>query len=116
MTDQSHAQVQASTSITTGVSALLKAKTGVTREQIMAFMPAALPEDIKVSDLMHRYWINFASAGDPSGPGLPHWPAFDERAETAMIFDQTPSARPLPHADRIGKLASARLPHPSFRW
>lgn len=62
----------------------------------------ALPEDIKVSDLMHRYWINFASTGDPSGPGLPHWPAFDERAETAMIFDQTPSARPLPHADRIG--------------
>jgi para-nitrobenzyl esterase len=61
----------------------------------------ALPEDIKVSDLMHRYWINFASSGDPNGPGLPHWPAFDERAETAMTFDQTPSARPLPSADRI---------------
>lgn len=61
----------------------------------------ALPEDIKVSELMHRYWINFASAGDPNGPGLPHWPAFDERVETAMIFDQTLSARPLPHADRI---------------
>ena len=61
----------------------------------------ALPEDIKVSDLMHRYWINFASTGDPNGPGLPHWPAFSERVETAMIFDQTPSARPLPHADRI---------------
>lgn len=38
MTDQSHAQVQASTSITTGVSALLKAKAGVTREQIMALV------------------------------------------------------------------------------
>ena len=61
----------------------------------------ALPEDIKVSELMQRYWINFASAGDPNGPGLPRWPAFDERAETAMIFNQTPSARPLPHADRI---------------
>jgi para-nitrobenzyl esterase len=61
----------------------------------------ALPEDIKVSDLMHRYWINFASTGDPNGSGLPHWPAFDERVETAMVFDQTPSARSLPHADRI---------------
>ena len=61
----------------------------------------ALPEDIKVSDLMQRFWINFASTGDPNGPGLPRWPAFDERAKTAMIFDPTPSARPLPHADRI---------------
>lgn len=59
------------------------------------------PEDMMVSDLMHRYWINFASTGDPNGSGLPHWPAFDERVETAMVFDQTPSARSLPHADRI---------------
>lgn len=61
----------------------------------------ALPEDIKASDRMQRYWINFASTGDPNGPGLPRWPAFDERSETAMIFDQIPSARPFPHADRI---------------
>ena len=61
----------------------------------------ALPEDIKVSDLMQRYWINFASTGDPNGPGLPHWPAFNREAKTAMIFEQTPTARPLPQADRI---------------
>jgi para-nitrobenzyl esterase len=69
---------------------------------VFANLGAKAPtEDIKVSDLMHRYWINFANSGDPNGSGLPHWPAFSERAETAMIFDQTPSARPLPHADRI---------------
>lgn len=61
----------------------------------------ALPADIKASHLMQRYWINFASTGDPNGPGLPRWPAFDERVETAMVFDQTPSARSLPHAARI---------------
>lgn len=61
----------------------------------------ARPEDIRASNLMHLYWINFASAGNPNGPGLPRWPAFGEKRKTAMIFDQAPSARPLPNADRI---------------
>jgi hypothetical protein len=42
MTDQSHAQTQTSTSTTTGVLALLKAKPGVTRERVMAIMPAEI--------------------------------------------------------------------------
>jgi len=36
MTGQSHAQTKVSTSTTTGVFALLKAKPGVTRERVMA--------------------------------------------------------------------------------
>jgi hypothetical protein len=39
MTDQPHAQTQTSTSTTTGVFALLRAKPGVTRERVMAIMP-----------------------------------------------------------------------------
>jgi hypothetical protein len=42
MTDQSHAQPRTSNSTTTGVFALLKAKPGVTRERIMAIMPAEI--------------------------------------------------------------------------
>jgi hypothetical protein len=42
MTDQSHAQPQTSTSTATGVLALLKAKPGVTRERVMAIMPAEI--------------------------------------------------------------------------
>lgn len=42
MTDQSHDQTQASTSTTTGVFALLTAKPGVTRERVMAVMPAEI--------------------------------------------------------------------------
>jgi hypothetical protein len=42
MTWQSHAETKTSASTTTGVFALLKAKPGVTRERIMAIMPAEI--------------------------------------------------------------------------
>ena len=48
MTDQSHAQTQPSSPTTTGVFALLKAKPGVTREQVMAVMPAEIRETVKL--------------------------------------------------------------------
>ena len=48
MTDQSHVQTQASTSTTTGVFALLKAKPGVTRERVMALMPAEIRATVQL--------------------------------------------------------------------
>jgi hypothetical protein len=48
MTDQSHAQSQISTSPTTGVFAVLKAKPGVTREQVMAIMPAEIRATVQL--------------------------------------------------------------------
>jgi para-nitrobenzyl esterase len=57
-------------------------------------------EDLATSDLIRRYWINFAANGDPNGKGLPPWPAFSEDSPNAMVFDQPPSARPLPNLER----------------
>ena len=48
MTDQPHAQTQAPTSTTTGVFALLKAKPGVTRERVMAIMPAEIRATVQL--------------------------------------------------------------------
>ena len=47
MSDQSHAQTQTSTS-PTGVFAVLTAKTGVKREQILAFMPAEIRATVQL--------------------------------------------------------------------
>ena len=48
MTNQSHAQTQVSTSAPTGVLALLTAKPGITREQVMAVMPAEIRATVQL--------------------------------------------------------------------
>jgi hypothetical protein len=48
MTSQTRTQTIPSTQTTTGVFALLKAKPGVTREQVMAFMPAEIRATVQL--------------------------------------------------------------------
>ena len=48
MTDQSHAPTQTSTSTTIGVFAILTAKPGVKREQVMAVMPAEIRATVQL--------------------------------------------------------------------
>jgi para-nitrobenzyl esterase len=62
---------------------------------------APKPEDLKLSDMISSYWVNFAKSGDPNGPGLPKWPAFAENDQQAMVFDATPGARPVPNLDKL---------------
>jgi para-nitrobenzyl esterase len=40
--------------------------------------------DHKLSDAMSSYWVNFASTGNPNGPGVPAWPAYDEKKDLAL--------------------------------
>ncbi len=41
----------------------------------------------ELAALMSSAWATFARNGDPNGPGLPQWPAFDSERRGTMMFD-----------------------------
>jgi para-nitrobenzyl esterase len=63
-----------------------------------------------MSEIVSRYWVNFAKTGDPNGAGLPTWPAFTEAEQQVMVFDAETSARPVPNL----KMLQAMDAH--FAW
>jgi hypothetical protein len=89
MNDQSKVRTQASESITTGVFALLKAKSGVTREQVMAILPA----EIRATVQLHlegkiRDWY-----GRADGQGAVFLLAVKDVAEASAIMESLPLAK-----------------------
>jgi para-nitrobenzyl esterase len=48
--------------------------------------------DRKTSDIIVSYWTNFAKNGNPNGPGLANWPAFDEKTRQVLVLDEHPKA------------------------
>ena len=55
-------------------------------------------EDRRIGDQMSSYWVNFAKTGNPNGPGLPNWPAFDGKTEQLMELGD--HFQPIPLADK----------------
>jgi para-nitrobenzyl esterase len=53
------------------------------------------PADEKVSEVMQDYFANFIRTGNPNGPDLPIWPAYDEKGEfPVMRLDVESRAEP----------------------
>jgi para-nitrobenzyl esterase len=68
------------------------------------YLKPSAPEDFAVSDKIGAYWVHFAKSGDPNGPGLPTWPAFDEKSNDAMIFGKTIEPKTFPNRATIQAL------------
>lgn len=62
------------------------------------------PQDRALSALMNRYWVNFATTGNPNGAGLPVWPAFSPGEQQAMYLDSHPAAHSMPNMRKIRAL------------
>jgi para-nitrobenzyl esterase len=62
------------------------------------------PEDQALSETIVTYWTNFAKRGDPNGPGLPNWPAFNDAQPQMMYFAHTAHPGPLVSAEGLKEL------------
>jgi para-nitrobenzyl esterase len=49
-------------------------------------IPAATPDDQKISDAMHAYWVAFAKTGDPDSAGGPRWPRYTMAGDELLEF------------------------------
>jgi para-nitrobenzyl esterase len=53
--------------------------------------PAFTPEQQPISDLMERYWSNFAKTGDPNGGSDLKWPMFTDSMNVRVNLSTMPS-------------------------
>lgn len=58
-------------------------------------------EDRHAAEIVSGYWVNFASAGDPNGPGLPRWPAYRREVPAVMELGGDYAPAPLAQPDRV---------------
>ena len=86
---QAQAQTQTSSTTTTGVMVILTAKSGITREQVMAVMPAEIRETVQLYlSGKIREWY---SRGD--GRGAVFLLDARDAAEAAVVMEALPLAK-----------------------
>ncbi len=59
------------------------------------------PSSEAMTQIIHRYWINFIKTGNPNGELLAHWPAYKEGEETVMYFRDGAHTALLPNTPQL---------------
>jgi para-nitrobenzyl esterase len=69
-----------------------RARLGACHGEELNFLSDSFPRDwVRVAGqkrfgkMLRRYWTDFAKSGEPDGPGLPAWPAYDARSN--QVFE-----------------------------
>lgn len=73
-------------------------------DNLDAFPWAYTEEDRQTAAAMSTYWVNFVKTGDPNGPGLPAWPAYEPPDGTIMVLDAAPHVGLPEHDERLASL------------
>lgn len=63
--------------------------------------PKLTKTDIRLSETMASYWVNFAKTGDPNSSGLPNWPEFNNKAPEIMVFRDGATVGDVPDAKAL---------------
>ena len=58
-------------------------------------------EDRRIADMVSSYWANMIKAGNPNGPGLPAWPAYDAAKVSVMRLGDDAGMMPVASAARL---------------
>lgn len=61
--------------------------------------------DKRLAEATQRYWVNFATTGDPNGPGLPPWPGFDSPSKPTLELGDSIEVRPNYREDELRLLS-----------
>ena len=70
-------------------------------QHVDAADPKIAKADLRISEAMGDYWVNFVKYGNPGSKGLPQWPAYSNGKPVVMYFSGTPHIGPVPDEEAL---------------